>query len=370
MKSELAELLLKEVMREWKYDKLSDEIKDIQVISEIKYDGYQQYTHGMRYIESLALWLRQFDDCDKEVAYDFIKQKLIYISEEEMLQLVELAFPIHIKRYLINKTKEICKENSICTRDERKKVYNYYCRKSLFLGLSDGAHLDYFRRHNSFLSNEQVFVHYEFSTSKAEDMIKELQKDISRPMFIGNNLEMREEGFNSFILIDDFSASGRSYIRVDKAQQWHGKIPKFYTLLEDNEYNRENIDIHLILYIATDKAYQYIKEQTDKYFANKNVGFTIDIVQKIEPVEIKHNDKIDKLLERNYSSMLNQKYESFVDEHFEIGGGTYPYWGFADCALMLVIYHNTPNNSFPVLWYSWKEKVNALFPRITRHKEI
>jgi hypothetical protein len=34
------------------------------------------------------------------------------------------------------------------------------------------------------------------------------------------------------------------------------------------------------------------------------------------------------------------------------------------------LYHNTPNNSLPIIWYSWEDSVNALFLRITRHKEV
>ena len=52
-------------------------------------------------------------------------------------------------------------------------------RCSMFLGLSDGAHMDFFRRQNRELSNEQVFVHYDFSKSKAKDMIENLKKDTS-----------------------------------------------------------------------------------------------------------------------------------------------------------------------------------------------
>ena len=61
MKDELAQAILKDEMQNWKIVESVSEIKNIQIISEIKYDDYQQYTHGMRYIESIALWLRQFD---------------------------------------------------------------------------------------------------------------------------------------------------------------------------------------------------------------------------------------------------------------------------------------------------------------------
>ena len=68
MKYELAESILESTMQHWDMTRMSEETKNIQIISEIKYDDYQQYTHGMRYVESLALWLRQFDsEEDKEI---------------------------------------------------------------------------------------------------------------------------------------------------------------------------------------------------------------------------------------------------------------------------------------------------------------
>ncbi len=175
MKYELAESILKSTMEHWDNIKMSEEIKDIQIISEIKYDDYQQYTHGMRFIESLALWMRQFDTPEeKDNAYDLVKNKLIYISEEEMRQIVMYSYEISMKKYLMEKTRNFCDKCNITDCDERKKIYRYYRRSSLFLGLSDGAHIDFFRRHNPELSNEQVFVHYDFSKEKADDMRKEI----------------------------------------------------------------------------------------------------------------------------------------------------------------------------------------------------
>ena len=144
MKYELAESILKSTMEHWDNVKMSEEIKDIQIISEIKYDDYQQYTHGMRYIESLALWMRQFDTPEeKDCAYDFVKNKLIYISEEEMRQIVMYSYEISMKKYLMEKTRIFCDKQNVSDVDERKKIYKYYRRSSLFLGLSDGAHIDF-----------------------------------------------------------------------------------------------------------------------------------------------------------------------------------------------------------------------------------
>ena len=365
MKYEMAESILRDIMEGWDMNRKNEELRDIQIISEIKYDDYQQYTHGMRYVESLALWLRQFETYEeKELAYKFIKDKLIYISEEEMRQLVEFTYPMKIKQYLLNKTRNLCEANGIDAKDERKLLYNYLRRASLFLGLSDGAHIDYFRRQNPHLSNEQIYVHYDFSDAKAKDMLEELEKDIEVDKY--NFFD--EKNFNTYFLLDDFSASGKSYIRK-KQDEWKGKIYKFFDRLEKLKFKVDNIDIHLILYLSTENALEYIRTEANEYFGDKKVNFSVDAIQKIEPLDMDIEQEFEKLFSKNYEDLLSHQ-NSFVDRHFDVGGGKYPYRGFADCSLPLVIYHNTPNNSFPILWYGWDDFVNALFPRVSRHKEI
>ncbi len=371
MKNDLALKILSGILNHWDQEDLLTELKDIQIIADIKYDSYQQYTHGKRYIESLAMWLRQFDEGDRGKVYRFVKENLIFISENEMLQLVELAYSTKIKQYLMKETKKICETENIVDLKKREEVFNLLRRKTLFLGLSDGAHLDYFRRYNSMLSNEQVFVHYEFSKEKADDMKKELENDLKgmklfeqykdNVNIFGNN------NFNRYILIDDFSASGTSFIR-DKGNSWGGKIKKFYDRLENYGYNVEGVEINLILYAATEKAIKYITENVDKCF-EKKITFNVDAIQIIHPIDLNPQSEIESILENNYNKLANIYSENYNDKHFKVGGGAKPYLGYADCALPLVLYHNTPNNSFPVLWYTWSDEINALFPRVTRHKE-
>jgi len=45
--------------------------------------------------------------------------------------------------------------------------------------------------------------------------------------------------------------------------------------------------------------------------------------------------------------------------------------GFSDCALPLILEHNTPNNSVPLLWtYDYSDIFKGLFPRIPRHRVL
>jgi len=367
MKSELAESILRKVMEHWDTNRLSEELRDIQIISQIKYDDYQQYTHGMRYVESLALWLRQFETPEeRELAYCFVKNRLLYISAEEMLQLVEFAYPMIMKPYLLNKTSKMCKENAITSKEDKIKLYHYLRRTSLFLGLSDGAHIDFFRRQNPSLSNEQVFLHYDFSKDKADDMLKKLKEDMealdSKADYCSN------ASFNTFFLIDDFSASGRSYIRLTE-EGWDGKICKFFKRLNEVKYQTENVDVYLLLYVSTEQALQHIREQVAICFLDKNVNVYVEAIQKTEPIDMEKEVELEALFAADFNRKIAEGKKSFVDKHYEVGGGKNPYWGFSDCSLPLIIYHNTPNNSFPILWYSWENSVNALFPRTSRHKE-
>ena len=370
MKYELAESILKSTMNHWDILKMADETKNIQIVSEIKYDDYQQFTHGMRYVESLALWMRQFSTKEeKECPYNFVKQQLIYISEEELRQLVSYSYPTVMKRYLIRKTKEFCERFCIYDTEERKTIYTYFRRSSLFLGLSDGAHIDYFRRQNPALNNEQVFVHYDFSDPKADDMKKELDNDPQIIALTGKYADELPKGFSSFFLIDDFTGSGISYIRKD-SEGWHGKIPKFFDRLKATEFGSDDAEIHIVLYLATPKALDYITNQLKNYQIEEKVNsITLDSLQKIYPIDWQNNAELRKQLEANYKKNKASSGVSFEDKHFIKGGGKYPYFGFADCSLPLILFHNTPNNSLPILWYSWNDTVNALFPRVTRHKE-
>lgn len=370
MKYELAEEILKKAMTHWNAADKNRETQDIQIISELKYDDYQQFTHGMRYVESLALWLRQFDTIeDKICAYDLVKNKLIFVSVEEMRQLVTYAYPLKMHGYIMEKTREFCKTKLVNGVTARKEVYDFFRRSSLFLGLSDGSHMDYFRRQNQELSNEQICVYYDFSKSKAEDMRNSLMEEDLVQNFC-NRFNIQEQcDFTKFFLLDDFSGSGRSFIRKE-GKSWHGKINKFYKRLKEVEFKIELIDIHLVLYVATQTSLDYIQANLNEFVKeHKLKPITVETIQLVNPIDWENNGELKQLLKKNYDKYAGKENKTFVDKHFEKGSGKEYYLGFADGSLPLILYHNTPNNSLPVLWFSWNEDAEALFLRIMRHKE-
>lgn len=92
MKDALAEKLLAEILG-WSAEDVARERPVLQAMASFKYDEYEQYSPGMRFVESLARWLSQFDAADRSIAYRFIRERLVFCSTQEMNHLVETAYP-------------------------------------------------------------------------------------------------------------------------------------------------------------------------------------------------------------------------------------------------------------------------------------
>ena len=179
MKDELAESLLAQVLK-WSEEEKARERAVLQDFARYKHDEYQQFSPGRRFIESLALWLRQFDTVpERRVAYEFARSRLIFVSNSEMQHLVRLAFATCIRPRLIEAAGvvggiEQTRPKSVLN----SKAYRIELRRTLFLGLTDGACTDVFRRANASISNEQIWHAYDISDTKAEDMQHELKADL------------------------------------------------------------------------------------------------------------------------------------------------------------------------------------------------
>lgn len=168
MRARLAEQLLARVM-EYTARELVDVRVALQAFASFKYDEYEQYWPGQRFIERLALWLEQFDKEDRRDAMDFVLRRLYFHSRQEMHHLVTMAFPDYIKpRIMASVAGALGLPTFAVGAIAKSERYALELRSSLFLGLSDGAHIDVFRRANPQLSNEQVWLTYDVSPEKAQ----------------------------------------------------------------------------------------------------------------------------------------------------------------------------------------------------------
>lgn len=370
MKDQLAEELLAKVMG-WKNPE--DFVRHglpLQDIAAYKYDEYQKFSPGMRFIESLASWLDQLSTiADKRTLLDFVRQRLVFVSSAEMHHLVSIAYPDHIRPFLLSKAASDAglptwRRGKIASSQE----FRVRERRCLFLGLSDGSHTDVFRRANPHLQNEQVRQSHELSDDRIADLKGELTKDLAT--ILGREPTESEALFRSVVLLDDFSASGLSYIREKQDGSTAGKVGKFLVSLRDdskplcNLFTPNALEVILVLYLATETAEQVLSDRLAKFCAECGYESQLFVVQRFpETLRIKRGDlpELDLILDSHYDTD-NETSSTKL-------GRTDLKYGFAGGGLPLILSHNTPNNSIGLLWAEGS-KMRPLFPRVTRHKDL
>ncbi len=366
MRIELAEKLLVRIMG-WSPDEVQRERPLLQALANFKYDEYQQFSPGMRFIESLVRWLKQFNtNEEKKVAYQFVISELLFLSSTQISHLVSLAYPAKVMPILIKKTSsELGIEEYLVGEITTSKAFERNKRSTLFIGWSDGSKIDNLRRISE-IDNEQVHSTYDISAQKAGDMLNKLKVDVPEAT-----------GFNTIFLIDDFTASGRSYCRfVDgKDEKFAGKLFKFLAWITgksnentqhlQNLVDKNSLTIHLLFYVATVDALTYLRESIEKWLVHFSISLEIQVsaIQEIDYKPNMNDDFIKLCAKPQYFD------DSINDNHYKEGKHSNPFLGFNECGLPLILNHNTPNNSLPVLWLQDDKKFIGLFPRVTRHKE-
>jgi hypothetical protein len=371
MKDTLAEKLLAEVM-DWQADDVANERPYLQDIATYKYDEYQQFAPGIRFIESLARWLNQFNThSEKQIAYNFVKNRLIFISKKELEHLAATAYPDHIRFKIL---KQVATDNNVPAYRVAKiihsKEFALLRRQSLFLGLSDGAHTDIIRRSNSVdLTHEQVYQTYEITKERANNMLEKLHSDLK--VILGREPTTDECRFKMVFLLDDFSGSGKSYLRLEN-DKYKGKIANFHNEVTNLEspflklFDINQMHVYIILYICTKQAFKHLDDHLKKFWHGPIPPPDIDVL-----LMLRNNLRLNDEKDREFLSLCkNDNYydaKKLEDEHTRIGSKHVKY-GFGNCHLPIVLAHNSTNNSVALLWAYEDAKFHGLFPRVPRHK--
>jgi predicted transport protein len=368
MKQELALRLLVELM-EWDLPRANEEFKWLRLLVDYKYDHYQGYSPGARFLIHLINWLKQFPDTNnRQVAYRFIRERLIFISQREMHHLVSLTMPC----FETEARRQVAKELNLKfygtwgNSDAEIRLHLLKLR-TLYVALSDGAHIDVFRRENEcMISNEQVVPLAEISEQKWESLSGELKKRLATEGF-----ENEDAKFERICLVDDFTGSGFTLVRLDSDKnKWKGKVPKFCDQCKNNNilgrYINENCIVHVHHYLASIKAKETIFQEFNNYGqTSENFSFSTTFSYVLPP-DVVVNDSSEKELVH----WITGYYDGSIESGHTKGNIWY---GYKQCGLPLVLDHNTPNNSIALLWAKSKDdsksatKMQPLFHRKERH---
>jgi hypothetical protein len=383
MTNALALNLVANVMK-WDNEKATEEYAWLRLMSSMKYDGYADFRAGVRFLESLVSWLRHFDEHDREVAYQFVKSRLVYISTLEMQRVIETFLPEIVTPFLRRSVASQLgiKPYEIWKTAGSARAFKNRMRQCLFIGLSDGSRIDMLRRANAGrLSQEQVIPMMNVDDDKWLSLADDLKKELGPDAL-----------FQNVYLIDDFTASGTTFIRFPQGNP-KGKLAKFEGIvqeakkrLQDKFPLAERYTLHIHHYISTAQAHAALRERINEA-AHKLPNRSYDVAHISESMLLPPGLKlgtIDDVTDTMVPTRSEDKaiidlcgkyydHDLFLrlEKHCREAGQTDMKYGYANCALPLVLEHNTPNNSVSLLWSETEGQngaaMRALFYRRDRH---
>lgn len=368
MKHETAFKLIGEQL-EWTDADFAKEFRELQLMIDHKYDSYQGFQPGTRFHVNLLNWLSQVETkSEKQTIYQFVKDRLVFVSQREMYHLVSLMISMveHNAHHRVAKEMRMPLYKTYIDQVAIDRIAQLL-RRTLYVGLSDGARIDVFRRYNEGkVSNEQVLAFSEITEDKWKDLRKELKRSLADMGMDPADVETNAT-FEAIYLVDDFSGSGTSLLRYDAEKGWGGKISKFYksSFKRVGDFLSRDCVIHIHHHLASDRARSQI-EMDLKTFEPHHPPFRYSAsFAYVLPPDIVIDDRC---ADAALTSLIKAHYDKGIeDEHTKKD----IWYGYKQCGLPLVLEHNTPNNSIALLWAESKQDVprrmKPLFARRKRH---
>lgn len=378
MNQELGLKVLAKIMS-WNDGQAHEEFAWLKLMARLKYDGYQAFHAGMRFIENLVTWLQQFEPNERSTAYTFVRRFLVYIGPIEMQRLIEQFYPRTVREHILRlvAVEHGIQPYRVLVDPDADAATKRLCRQTVFMGLSDGAHIDTIRHANAgLLSNEQFVQVTQVDSEKWRDLIDHLRSDLDDP----------KARFRILYLIDDFAGTGTSFLRFDGEQQrWKGKLVRFRdsvkmanSTVHDNELFEDDWMLCVHHYVGSSEAASAIRKRltasadafADSWRTSPQTSFGM-VLPPDFPIQATStvHDNFIRLTQIYYDPIIRSK-------HTDIGGVSHLGLGYGACALPLVLEHNTPNNAIALLWAETDGGVRdnvqapamrALFRRRQRH---
>jgi hypothetical protein len=348
---ELALGILSKIMS-WPDDEARREFAWLRVMARLKYDGYQDFLAGVRFLESLVKWLQQFDTTERHIAYQFIRRNLVYVGQPEMERLVEAFYPRTVRNDLLQRVASqlAIPKYRVWSHPNGPVEFARLRRKTLYMGLSDGARIDVLRHAQvAAISNEQVALTTQLDSDKWQDLLQKLRRDLNDP----------DARFATAYLIDDFMGTGTSFLRFSEDKDaWTGKLMRFRDSVQRATKQLGDVspfetawELHAHHYVTSYDAAEGVRSRvadvkpaltSEIGCADVRLSFGLVLPKSLPITTGGHNDFI---------ALTNKYYDPVLrTEHTDVGGAPHLGLGYGGCALPLVLFHNTPNNSVALLW--------------------
>jgi hypothetical protein len=355
-------------LMQWTDDEATRGFQWLDLMAQYKFDHYQGYGPGRRFYLTLLRWLSQFGLEDRRVAFRLLHDHLTFISQAEMHHLVSRSGAL-IQRKMRAHVAKLCgvPVHEVDLDPLAKRRLELLQTRTLYVGASDGARIDVFRRFNEgTINNEQVVATNEISGRKWKDLHEKLAERIA----VREDFHGVDARFEWVCLIDDFSASATSSI-LEENGKWKGKVVRFL----DGPPERAELPL-------MDGAVVLIHHYLGTATADEKIGEACKGIGRAHPA-LQFMHSFAYVLPPRFSMQHCGDAEllDLIRRHFDekcgdkIVGYKIPF-GYKEGGLPLVLEHNTPNNAIALLWAASPPDTDSptpvvpLFPRRKRHMEI
>lgn len=371
MKETLAKRLVADLM-DWKLERATSEFAWLDLMVNYKFDSYQQYGPGHRFYVHLLRWLSQYEMADRERIWKLLREHLVYISQDEMHHLVSLTGPVIEREMRAAVAKQLGLPVYRVNDDPEasRRLAEMQCR-TLYVGVSDGARIDVFRRYNEgTVNNEQVVAMIEISELKQAGLKEKLRERLDAIK------STAPATFEWVCLIDDFTASGTTSIREEGNGKWGGKVQRFIKEVDKTRENAPLItdDAHIQVhhYLASKAASIKVSGLLERFQAQSSGMRFIPSFSYVLPDDV----VVTSTTHPDLAGLLEKSYDPGIETTHT---GSNIALGYKQCGLPLVLDHNTPNNSVATLWarsdpkaekYEKNNHMSPLFPRRQRHSDV
>ena len=244
-----------------------------------------------------------------------------------------------------------------------RDFYKYVIVENYRLNNNDTTDISSINNHFNNSKSKSRFIPIGNPSESSSSLLGEFRKtnSIKKDLFIERSelLNLTLGDIEHFVFIDDICGSGhqaynenKKYVSHIKNRFPHSKI-HYYSLVgleEGLEYLNKNRDYdYLESVLRLDKTYKCFSSES-RIFKNNEDSINQDDLKEIcEYYGIQLYESI----------LLRQRYDVSQANHHKLG--------YNDSQLLIGFYHNTPDNTLPIIWYNedmitW----NPIFPRANK----
>ncbi|MBW8049593.1 MAG: hypothetical protein FVQ77_04495 [Cytophagales bacterium] len=285
------------------------------------------------------IWLTNFNN-NRQVIQEkeqinalYLLSKFMYFGNIELRELLKSVYRDLFKYPIVEAIRKNNKD--LIDTDFINNQFKAELKKTKFLGMGNpsesGIHLLYYFRQENNLSKENFINTHEIFNSK---LIKDKDENGKQREYL--KTEIKNQGVNRYIFLDDFCGSGTQ--AIDYSRDIVEKIKKI----------KPDIEVNYLVLFSTEHGLNAVKKHTK--FNNIETIFTLDESFKCFSDNSRYYSKIINGIEKDFTRGFCHSYGKRLFSSHPLG--------YKDGQLLLGLFHNTPDNTLPIFWSdvnNWKQ---------------